>query len=60
MLLGKMGMQLIMPVKKISGAAHQYYGGGDGVIWCEQTLRLIHTKWHHHHHRNIYGRSRFV
>ena len=37
-----MGMQPILPitvpVKKNKGAAHQYYGDGDEVIWCEQTF----------------------
>ena len=39
-----MGMQPILPItvsiKKFKGAAHQCYGNGDGVIWCEQTLSV--------------------
>ena len=39
-----MGMQPILPVtvpvKKIKGATHQCYGGGDGGIRCEQTFNI--------------------
>ena len=41
-LKGKMGMQPILPVtlpvKKIKGAARQYYGDDDRAIWCKQTF----------------------
>ena len=46
MLMGKMGMQPILPVtvpiKKIKGVTNQCYGDGDGdgVVRCEQTCLL--------------------
>ena len=33
-----MGVQLILPIKKIKGAARQCYGDGNGVVRCEQTV----------------------
>ena len=38
-----MGMQTILPVKKIKSAARQCYGDGDGVVPCEQTFRDLQT-----------------
>ena len=39
-----MGMQpilpIIVPVKKIKGAAHKRYGDGDGVVQCGQTINM--------------------
>ena len=44
MLTGKMNMQPILavtvPVKKIKGAARQCYGEGDGIVQCEQALKV--------------------
>ena len=39
-----MGMQPILsitvPVKNIKGTSRQCYGDGDGVVRCEQTIRV--------------------
>ena len=48
-LMGKIGMQPILPitvtVKKMEGTAHQCYGDADGVIRCEQALRVKSSVW---------------
>ena len=50
-LTGKMGMQTILPItvpmKKIKGAVGQCYSDGDGVVRCEQALRMIVTARQH-------------
>ena len=50
-LKGKMDNQPILPVtvpvKKIKGATHQCYGGGDRVVQCEQTLNKEVVCAHH-------------
>ena len=31
-------LPITVPIKTIKGATHQCYGGGDGVVGCEQTF----------------------
>ena len=33
-------LPVTVSVKKIKGAAHQRYGDGGGIVWCEETFSL--------------------
>ena len=39
-LTGKVGMQPILPIKKINGVTHQQYNDSGGVLRYEQTLTI--------------------
>ena len=53
MLISNVGMQPILPftvpIKNTNGASHPSYVDGNGVVWCEQTLKASHTKHQPHH-----------